>query len=200
MSLRLIAAPEHPPVTLAQAKGHLRVDHPDDDFLISTYIEAAVGRLDGADGILGRSLVNQTWALDLDRFPVCGPITIPLSPLRSVVSVKYFDPGGWEQLLPAEHQVVHPGLGLLELQPGRSWPSTYGRRRAVTIEFLAGYGPATKDDGAPLVPGPLRSAILLMVGDLYANRETGVVGTVAAELKTSMTVDRLTAPYRVFRP
>ncbi len=44
-------------------------------------------------------------------------------------------------------------------------------------------------------PKGVQAAVLLMVGDLYAKRETGVVGTVSAEVKTSLTVENLLAPF-----
>ena len=57
----------------------------------------------------------------------------------------------------------------------------------MSVTFKAGYAS---------VPAPLVSAILLMVGDLYANRETAVTGTVAFALPMSTTVQALIAPYR----
>lgn len=51
----------------------------------------------------------------------------------------------------------------------------------------------TTAPGAP--PAALRAAILLKVGDLYANREATVQG-----LTENPAFDRLTFPYRRFRP
>jgi hypothetical protein len=61
--LHFINPPTEPVLTLADAKPHLRVDHNDDDSLITALIAAATARLDGRDGILGRWLRQQTWEL-----------------------------------------------------------------------------------------------------------------------------------------
>ncbi|MBB5530858.1 hypothetical protein GGD72_001636 [Stenotrophomonas maltophilia] len=47
------------------------------------------------------------------------------------------------------------------------------------------------------LPGPLRAAVLLLLGDLYANREAVVAGTQLAE---NPTLDRLMFPYRRVLP
>ena len=60
-------APSETPVTLADAKAHLRVDHGDEDTLIGALVSAATEYLDGWDGILGRCLVTQTWTLERDE-------------------------------------------------------------------------------------------------------------------------------------
>ena len=48
------------------------------------------------------------------------------------------------------------------------WPDTYDRANAINIEFVCGYG-----DDAEDVPASLRAAMLLHIGDLYENRQTG---------------------------
>lgn len=60
-------APAETPVTLTEAKAHLRVDFDDDDTLIASLVNAATDYLDGWDGILARCLVTQTWTLERDE-------------------------------------------------------------------------------------------------------------------------------------
>jgi len=47
------------------------------------------------------------------------------------------------------------------------------------------------------LPGPLRAAVLLLLGDLYSNREAVVAG---AQLAENPTLDRLMFPYRRVLP
>ena len=55
--------------------------------------------------------------------------------------------------------------------------------------------PWTDASGQPVpVPASVKAAILLLLGDLYAVRESAIVGATRVENET---VDRLLAPYRV---
>jgi hypothetical protein len=69
LSTKLVTPPVIEPVTLAQAKQHLRVDFPEDDTLISMYITAARQYCEKATG---RAFYNQTWLRTLDFFPLYG--------------------------------------------------------------------------------------------------------------------------------
>lgn len=187
MALKLIAAPEAEPVTLAEAKAHLRVTHDDEDALIGTLIAAARQSLDGKDGILGRALMPQTWELVLDAFPR-GVVAVPLAPLQSVTSVLYVDADGVEQTLAAEAYTVDA-----DSEPGRvvavdGWPATDDVPNAVRIRFVAGYADAA------WVPAGLKAAMLLHIGDLFANRERGITGTIHVE---NPAYDSLVFPFRM---
>lgn len=187
MSLRRLDADLPDPedvVPLDVAKGHVDVDHSDDDDRISRNIRTAFEALDGAEGILQRALTVQRWALDLDAFPDPGEcIVLTLAPVISVDAVKYVAPDGVTLELDEDTYTAHAGEpGLVELAPSGSWPTTRQQRRAVTVEFTAGY---------EVTPERLVNAMLIMIGDLEAFRESGVVGTVAAEVKSSATYDRL---------
>ena len=92
MSLTLIAAPILEPMTLAEAKLHLRVDGTDEDDLITALIVAARRR---AEHLLTRALITQTWELTLDEFPAAD-IQLPKPGVLSIVSVKYLDSAGVE--------------------------------------------------------------------------------------------------------
>jgi uncharacterized phiE125 gp8 family phage protein len=171
MSLTRIEAPDVDPVTVEELKGHLRVTSTSEDDEIESFIKAATGKLDGADGSLGRALITQTWELTLDAFPR-REVSLPLPPLQSVVSIKYDDVTGVEQTLAVENYKVdnrsQPGWVL----PVGSWPPTYSGINAVRITFIAGYG-----DNGDDVPEPLRQAIRLWAGHLYENREAVITAS-----------------------
>ena len=186
MSLKLITAPSTDPVDLATAKAHCRVIGTSEDSLITLYSSAATGNLDGPNGVLGRALVTQTWEYVLDSFP-SEAIQMPLPPLQSVTSVKYIDTNGVEQTLSNTRYTVDtsgdPGWVIVDAD---GWPETMDTANAVTIRFVCGYG------AAGLVPAPLRSAILLHIGDLYENRQIGA----EKQLYANDAYDRLIFPYR----
>jgi uncharacterized phiE125 gp8 family phage protein len=169
MSLVLITPPAALPISLAEAKAIARLDDLDatEDPVIVGYIRGAVAHLDGADGILGRCLIRQTWRLTLDCFPVV--FELPLPPLADVVSVEYVDPAGAQQTLdPADYIVAGIGSnGTIRPALGKSWPSTQAVPEAVQITFAAG-----ADDWNG-VPEPLRAAIGEMVRAMYDGCDAG---------------------------
>jgi uncharacterized phiE125 gp8 family phage protein len=194
--LQLITAPTAEPISLVEARLHLRLDatgspaaHPDDS-LVSSLITAVRQHLEGKDGWLGRALVTQTWELVLDEFPD-NEIRIPLPALQSIVSIKYDDAAGAEQTVSASDYVIdvvsEPGWVLPVT--GVSWPDTYDTVNAVRVRFTAGYGNAAS------VPEAIKSAMKLIIGDLYENRQEAVIGASVAQLPRA--VEALLSPYRI---
>lgn len=177
-------APASMPVTLAEAKAHLRVDHDDQDDLITAQIKAATAYLDGYAGILGRALITQTWRQDLAGFAF--RLTLPVSPVIAIVSVSYCDVGNVVQTLDAGvYDLFTDTRGAyLTLRPGQSWPATFRRADAVSITFIAGFGAAAD------VPEPIRKAILLIVQRLFDGADTEIDSAI------ERTVHALIAPYR----
>src|ERR1043166_2474175 len=84
MSLQLTAPPAIEPVTLDEAKAHLKLDTDADDDLVTRLISAARAR---AEWHLGRALGAQSWILWLGGGPCAGLAEIPLPPLQSGASV-----------------------------------------------------------------------------------------------------------------
>jgi len=181
------ADPAETPVTLDEAKLHLRVDHNDDDTLISSLIGAATAYLDGWSGILGRALVTQTWRQDFCRFSDC--MRLPLAPVTSIDKVEYFDGANARQTLDAGVYTLLADARspFVTLAPGQYWPGIYSRDDAVSVTFVAGCA-------AEAVPAPIRTAILLHVAHLYINREAVIVGDAPTVLP--MSAEALIAPYR----
>lgn len=182
----VVVTPPVPAIDLDVVKAHLRVDHTDDDTLIEAYVDAAVSHIDGPGGWLGRSIWPQTLEL---RQNVFGCDTrLPYGPVRSVASVKYVDPDGAEQTVDSADYFL-TGDGAVKLAYGASWPSLRGDAEGVRIRYETGYA---------TLPGAVLSAVLLLVGDLYAFRETAQVGSVAGKIPMSPAVENLLAPYRVW--
>lgn len=194
MWLAHVTPPAEMPVTLDEAKRHLRVLNNAEDTLITALIAAATQHLEGRGGILGRALVTQTWDMRIDAFPRShkGRIELPMPPLQSVTWIKYVDAAGAEVTLPAERYVVDAQHMIGRVRPayGTQWPSALDDEGAVRIRFVAGYGAA----GA--VPDPIKQAILLLVGHWWINREA--VGE--ARGAHALAVEALTQPYRIHAP
>lgn len=189
MQLTLVTPPAVLPVTVEEAKEHLRVEHTLDDTYIENCIKTAVERIDGRDGWLRRALINRTYQLFLPWFPVSRCIALPLPPLQSVSSVKYQDMDDTEQTFSASsYQVIkNEDEGYIYLKTGESWPGgTFERPDAVKIEFIAGYGATASD-----IPANIRHAILIEVGALYTER-----GDMPADAEPQKATRRLLAPHK----
>lgn len=165
MSLKLVTPPTVEPVTLLEAKDHLKEDTTENDAIIS---DAIVDARQWAEEYTGRQFVTATWDWFLDGF--CQSFSAPLPPLQSVTSIKYLDTTGTEQTLASStyrvDAVSEPGR--IALDYGKSWPATYQVINAVAVRFVSGYGaPAA-------VPGPIKRAILILIGEFFEQRKESV--------------------------
>lgn len=193
----LVTAPATTPVSVAECKTHVRMPstHTHDDTYIGACLAAAVGRLDGHAGILGRCLITQTWKQKFDGWPASGILRLPFPNVDAdSVVLTYLDTLADEQIVPdTQYEVLEDALGtFVLLRAAFTSPGLEDDRAApVWVEFDAGYGDAASD-----VPAPIKAAILLMVGDLYENREDTVVGTSLDVRPLPRGVDALLSPYR----
>lgn len=191
-ALRRTAGPGAEPVTLAEAKTHLRVDVDDDDDLIEGLIQAA---REHVESVIWRSLVSQDWALTLDAWPSGDRLELPRPPLQSVATITYVDEDGVSHTLAAADYLVDTARepGRVVLKSGATWPSATLRPAAgIEVAYTAGYGDAGDD-----VPRAIRAALLLLVGHWYENREAVMEGARAGQ-ETPLAVDMLLATYRVW--
>ena len=179
MPLELVTPPATEPVTLTEAKLHLKLDTGDDDTLVTTLITAARAR---AEWHTGRALITQSWTLWLDAWP--DVITVPLPPLQSVTSVTAYTRDDTAHTIDPATLIVDHAANRVARKQSCAPPSDLRRINAVAIAFTAGYGAAATD-----VPAPLREAILELIAFLYENR-----GEAPAELPIDCLA--LLAPYR----
>ena len=189
MALKLITPASTYPVTLAEAKLHLRVDGTDEDALISALITSAT---EGAEQMTGRAIMSQTWELTLDAFPDAFELT--RVPVVSVTSVKYYDSAAVQQTMLNTLYTLDntDDFGYAYVVPAyaTTWPTTNDQINSVVVRYVCGYA------SAAAVPEPIKSWIKLQLGAMYANRECEVIerGNV---LKLGF-VDALLARYRVY--
>ena len=184
MSLTLVSPPAAEPVTLVEAKAHLKVDTTDDDALIASLITAARAR---AEWHTGRAFVTQSWTLWLDAWPPGGVVEIPLPPLQSVTQVQTFALDDSASVLdPSLYQVDAASAPARLALKGIFALANLRAVNAVKIAFTAGYGDASA------VPAPVKQAILQIAADLYTHRgdEAEIVSSAAAALLS---------PYRIFK-
>jgi len=188
MALELLLPPEAGPITLAEAKAHLRVDHSSEDTYITSLIAAAVSRVDGRSGMLQRAIMTQSWRLTLDAFP-SGAIEIPLPPLQTIDDAVYVDAGG--DPVPLDYVVDDASEPARLFAMGSAWPAGVAAQQAVSIDFTAGYETAAD------VPAAIIHGMLLLIGNWYQVREQMIIGAISQPLAPNVGIDALFSPYRI---
>lgn len=166
MSWTVTTQPAAEPITTAEAKIHLKVDGSTEDTLIDAYIATARQYV---ENYTSKKLVTQTVQQTYDSFPA-DCLELSVKPIQSVTSVAYIDTAGdsqtWSSADYDTDFISTPG----RIAPGleKEYPSLGDVINAVTITYVVGYG------GAADVPERYKSAIKLIVGELYENRENRV--------------------------
>jgi len=149
-------------ISLDQAKDYLKVDHDDEDDLITQIIGSAQN---WAEKYTRRQLLVATYDLYLDSFP--DVIELYNCPSSDVVTVKYYDTDGDLQTFASSDYIVDvvSEPGRIALAPDSSWPDVQNRINAIVIRYVTGWANGT------LVPKPIRDGIMLCIGHLYENRQ-----------------------------
>lgn len=151
------------PVSLAEAKAHLRVVDDSEDTVIEAMIRAATRM---AQEFQRRQYINATFDFSFDCW--ADELLLTRSPLVSVSSVSYRDEAGQLHTLDPSRYIV-----ITDQTPGRIarpyhsfWPVARREAGSIVVRAVCGYGDAPCD-----VPETVKAAILLLVGDLFENRE-----------------------------
>ncbi len=158
------------PVTLERAKNHLRVEIAEDDDLISGYLLAATAF---AEAHVALIFTPADFELTFDGWSEC--LDIHPAPVTGISRISYLGAaGGWADMEDNSYWFCGKRWGArIGFYAAESLPVLASRPGTVRVYFSAGY-----DDGLDLPPPPQAAqAILMMVGHLYANRETVVVGS-----------------------
>jgi uncharacterized phiE125 gp8 family phage protein len=145
---------------------------------------------------LGRAFPRQQWKLTLDAWPSTGIIELPRPPLASLVEdmgddlttsngITYVDHDGNTQTLDPASYVVDATSTPARIGPavGVTWPALANRIAVVSVTYTA---------GVTAVDEQIKQAILLIVGDLYKNREAQADDV----LNENRTVQWLLEPFR----
>lgn len=184
-SYRLVetSAPACEPLSLAEAKIHLRVTHDAEDAFIATLITAARQM---CESVTGLALIHRGYSLYLDAWPgapmtrwwdglregadmpVKNPsLSLPKPPLVSVEDIQVYGSDETpESFSPVHYYVDIHGLpGRIVLKRDAPLPAPAKPASGIEINFTAGYGAAPEN-----VPAALRQAIKQIIAHLFENR------------------------------
>jgi uncharacterized phiE125 gp8 family phage protein len=174
------------PISLAEAKVHLREDLGDQDDYIRGLVRSAAAMVEDYCGMVvgpARQLLL-TWPTFGER------LIITRRPLISVDLLEYDAIDGTETSLDPETWRVREFLGRPTLvpAPGFDWPPLWPRYGTVRLTLTAGF--ASRDQ----VPANLKQAVLELVALWFANREAANVGNIVQEMPFG--VKALLGPYK----
>ena len=167
------------PVSLTEAKLHLKVDISTDDALIQNLIIAATH--------LSEEYTNRFF-LNTDVVMTCSDWSDLNALFKSNVTydystntIKYYAPGDgntfttWNNL--NYNVVIEYQPAQVSIRENKTFPSIQNRSDAIQITYKSGYG-----SSATNVPQEIKQAILLTIGNFYSNRSSVVVGRISTEL------------------
>lgn len=163
MKLKLTVVPTVEPVSLEEAKDHLRVDSADDNVLITSLITTARRFIESQTG---KALIDQTWELRLDK--AGETVLIPKAPLSVVSKIEVISESGVTTEVSSslyDSDTPDDSPGRVKLKEGCTWPDHRGFDSFI-VTFIAGYGAAATD-----VPDELKQGMLQLIGHYYDGRQ-----------------------------
>ncbi len=195
-SLVVVTQPTVEPITLDEAKLHLRVTDNNDDSYITGLITTARQHM---EGVLNRCFCTQTLRARLDSFPdlpnatlkffiptysvesylaraislMSGPLRLLRSPVQSVTSIQYLDANGNTQTLAQNPAPGLPGYIVdtdsepARIAPANNLPWAVTLAQQSAVTILYQAGYANPD----VVPETMKHQVKLLLGELYENRE-----------------------------
>lgn len=176
------------PISLEQAKAHLRVVFDDEDDYISALILAARQM---AEGRTNRTITQR---IREQAFSSWCTMKLLKPPFVQVESISYIDADGNEQSLSEDDYTVstrrEPAIVALTIAARSNAPSLASQDEAVIVRYTAGY-PVGE------VPAPIVQWMLLQIGSMYEHRESVIAGVSVAPLP-EMYERMFLQPYMVY--
>ncbi len=163
----LTTPPALEPVSLAEAKAHLRISHADEDATIGKLIVAARRQAEAQTGLL---LIAQGWSHFRDDWPDDGEVALPLAPVIGLGNIKVYGEDDIAATIDPAHYYVDrlSRPARLLLRGSRVWARPGRIGNGIEIALTAGFGTAATD-----VPEQLRQAILQLAAHWYEHRGNG---------------------------
>lgn len=194
LRIRVVTAPAVEPVSVDEAREHLRLQVQDDDVYVAGLIQSA---REYTEAYCHRAIVTQRVEILLPEF--ADEIELPRGPVTALKTLKYLNTSNVETTLVNADADPAVTSSLYELdtttEPNRLllaynqvWPDTLTWWSAVRIQYQVGWA-------ADAVPAAMRQALLLLVGQMYEFRVPEITGTIVSKVEFAFTA--LVAPYRL---
>ena len=181
-SVTRATGPAVEPLTVAEAKLHLRVDISDDDTYIGTLITAA---REWVENYLDRTLITTQLILRAAEFPteeleLARPPMATAGTATAVVITYTLADTTTATLSTALYRVDRTTTpGNVAPVINGTWPSdVIEDANAVAVTYWAGYGPTSAS-----VPATIRHAMLMLIGHWYDRRSAVLTGTISKPIE-----------------
>lgn len=192
MKYQITSQPAIEPISLSEAKDHLRIDGTDEDTYLATIITAARKY---CEQYCNRAFITQTWKQYPEDFS--DGMKLSINPVQSVTSITYYDVDGNSQTLNASQYQVDLSDDVCRIYEAVDvdFPDVQDEKiNPITITYVCGYGSASTD-----VPMDIRHAIKLMIAHFFQNREMINTGQgISSQIPMPKVVQVLLNNYRIF--
>ncbi len=175
-----ITEPDTEAISLEEARLHLKVDHQVDDTLIERIIKAARKYV---EQMYGYAPAPATFSQVLDQWPdfPCKPIYLMRAPVADdSVTAEVFVGGSWQTV--AADQFFLDNLS----RPNRVIPASNVTLPEPDMEI--GGIRVKFEAGTAECPDDVRQAMFMLIGSMYENRSSEVVGVSASVLEHGLTM------------
>lgn len=164
MTITIITPPASEPLSLAEARLFLRVDHTAEDSVITMLIAAAREAVEAA---CGRALITRRVreSLDIWRSDAVNGAVLGLGPVSNVVAVRLLADNGAQSIIDPERYRLEGAGDRPRLVFTAGLPATLRSAGGIEIEYDAGFAAS-----AAALPVALRVATLQIVASLYEAR------------------------------
>lgn len=163
---KITSEPATEPVTLAEAREHLRNEGltADDDYITALITVARKW----VENYCSRALITQTWKQSWDLVPDDACFELAINPLVSISSFNYYDENGSQQSYTTYQTDTQSEVTKLVPNVDTTFPSIeLGRLNAIDVTFVAGYGAASD------VPDDIKHAIKILIAYFYDENRSG---------------------------
>lgn len=202
--LKIVTQPSIEPISVVEAREHLRLDDDVDKSQIMSYI---VATREWAENYTGRHFISRTMQMFLDgATEVDNPlwegmrtgidvidynnsIEFPVSPVQSVSSIKYYNDSDAQSTWATTNYFVDvvSQPAKIVLRTGGTYPTDLRPANGLEINFTSGYGDNITD-----VPEAIRVAMLQYLTFMYEHR-----GDYDKDVKEPTIIQSLLNPYRI---
>ena len=164
MSISILTPPASEPVSLAEAKLFLRVDHADEDALITDIISAA---RDAVERACGRALITRRVRETLEdwRRDAFGAAELSVGPATNVAAVRLLSSDGSESVIDPSRYRLDGARDRPRLVFEDGLPILLRSIGGIEVDYDAGLAAVASD-----VPTALRLALLHVAAALYETR------------------------------